>query len=168
MTAGLLAVAAAAIPSSPSLGKAEGLCRPGEPGPTLIVQVIGLRDRAGLLKLEVYPPNDQDFLGDDNILVSAGKTFRRVEERLPESGPVTLCVRVPAAGAYCVSLLHDRNSDGRFSISTDGIGFAGNPTLGWSKPKAAAARVLAGPGRTEISIVLNYRKGAFRFAPLSR
>jgi uncharacterized protein (DUF2141 family) len=168
MIAAFLAMTGAAIPSSPSLGKAEGLCRPGEKGPALIVRVEGLKDRAGLLKLEVYPSNDEDFLADDNILVSARKTFRRVEERLPQSGPVTLCIRLPAAGAYSISLLHDRNSDRRFSISGDGIGFAGNPALGWSKPKAAAARVLAGDGRTEISIVLNYRKGPFRFAPLSR
>lgn len=90
-----LLIAAGTIPSSPELGKAEGKCRPQESGPAFIVNVQGLKDRRGKLKLEVYPANNSDFLADDNILVSAGKTFRRVEDTIPASGPVELCVRVP-------------------------------------------------------------------------
>ena len=74
---------AATIPSTPDLGKAEGRCRSSEPGPAFIVNVSGLRDRTGNLKLEVYPATDEDFLADDNVLVAAGKTFRRVEVGLP-------------------------------------------------------------------------------------
>ncbi len=77
--AALPLMAAAMIPSSPDLGKAEGRCRPGEPGPALLVNVEGLKDRKGNLKLEVYPADDRDFLQDDNVLVSRGKVFRRVE-----------------------------------------------------------------------------------------
>lgn len=43
-------------PTTPDLGKAGAACRPGESGPALIVVVDGLRDRKGLLKLELYPP----------------------------------------------------------------------------------------------------------------
>jgi uncharacterized protein (DUF2141 family) len=40
-----------------------------------MVEVAGLKDRTGKLKLEVYPDNDADFLMDDNVLVYQGKTF---------------------------------------------------------------------------------------------
>ncbi len=161
----LLLVGAAPIPSSPDLGKAEGRCRTPEPGPAILVTAAGIKDRAGRLKLEVYPSNDTDFLADDNVLINAGKTFRRVEQAVPAAGPVELCIRVPGAGTYNLSLLHDRDSNRRFGWTVDGIGFSGNPRLGWSKPKAASARMTAGDGVTHISITLNYRSG-FGVAPL--
>lgn len=160
-------LAAAVIPSTPDLGKAEGQCRPGERGPAFLVRVEGLKDREGRLKLEVYPANDKDFLADDNILISAGKTFRRVEVPVPASGTPELCVRLPAPGTYAVSLLHDRNEDRKFNWTIDGIGFAGNPKLGWGKPRAEHASAVAGAGLTPITIVLNYRHG-LGVAPLRK
>ncbi len=147
------------LPSSPELGKAEGRCRPNENGPALLVSAVGLKDRVGHLKLEVYPSNDADWLQDDNILLYHGKTFRRVEEAVPQSGTPGLCIRVPGPGPYSVMLLHDRNSDHKFQLSQDGVGFGGNPHMGWSKPRAASARVVAGSGLTRITIVLNYFHG---------
>lgn len=163
-----IAVAASAyLPSTPSLGIAEGRCRPNEPGPAIIVDVEGLRDRNGRLKLEVYPSNDQDFLADDNLLIMGGKTFRRVSQPVPQQGRVQLCVRVPHPGAYSLSLLHDRDGNGHFSMSSDGIGFANNPRLGWSKPRAEAARVVVPAHLARIVIVMNYRSG-LQFRPLDR
>lgn len=150
---------AATIPSTPDLGTAEGRCRSNELGPSFLVTVQGLKDRTGKLKLEVYPASNPDFLEDDNILISAGKIFRRVEQSIPASGPVRLCVRVPSAGTYAVSLLHDRDSNRKFSWRIDGIGFAGNPKLGWSKPDASDASATARAGPTQIEIVMNYRRG---------
>lgn len=159
-------LAAAAIPSMPDLGKAEGQCRPNESGPAFLVEVNGLKDRSGRLKLELYPSNDKDFLADDNILVAAGKTFRRVETAMPATGPVTLCIRAPAPGAYALSLLHDRDANRKFALSVDGIGFAGNPKLGLSKPAASKASATVRSGVARIAITLNYRKGLFSFGPL--
>lgn len=155
----LPAAAAPTIASTPDLGKAEGRCRPGERGPSFDVEVKGLKDRTGNLKLEVYPANEKDFLADDNVLVGAGKTFRRVVAAVPQSGPVHLCIRVPGPGKYGVSLLHDRDEDRKFNWKVDGIGFASNPRLGWGKPKAAKASATAGSGQTAIAIVMNYRRG---------
>lgn len=149
---------AQAVDSGPELGKAEGRCRPGETGPAFLVDVDGLKDRTGNLKLEVYPANDADFLQDDNILLNAGKVFRRVEVPVP-AGRAELCVRVPGPGAYSITVLHDRDSNRKFGWTVDGIGFASNPKLGWSKPKAASARAMAGAGLTRISVVMNYRRG---------
>lgn len=156
------------IKSSPDLGKAEGQCRPGEKGPAVNVTIVGLKDRAGNLRAEVYPANDDDFLEDDNKLVMAGKTFRRVETPTPQSGVVQMCVRLPGPGTYTMSVLHDRDMNRKFGISSDGIGFPNNPKLGLSKPDAADTSFVAGPGITDITIRLNYRRGMFSFGPLKQ
>ncbi|WP_313803968.1 DUF2141 domain-containing protein [Sphingobium sp.] len=161
-------LATVAIPSIPELGKAEGQCRADERGAAYLVEVAGLKDRKGRLKLELYPANDTDFLADDNILIAAGKPFRRVEEPVPPSGPVQLCIRAPGPGIYALSLLHDRDANRRFSLSIDGIGFAGNPKLGWSKPHAAVASAPVGSGPTHITITVNYRRGLFSFGPAEK
>lgn len=162
----LLSAAAPIIPSTPDLGKAEGQCRPGESGPAFLVDVLGLKDRTGKLKLEVYPANDEDFLADDNVLVSAGKTFRRVEITPPAEPTPRLCVRLPGPGHYTVMLLHDRDSNHRFNWQRDGIGFSNNPHLGWSKPRAASVSVAAGERPTPLRIVLNYRNGLLSVGPI--
>lgn len=156
----VLLAAGPALRSTPDLGKAEGRCRPGESGPALMVEAVGMKDRSGTMKLEIYPANDQDFLADDNVLVAAGKTFRRVEMATPASGPVVLCVRIPGPGTYAVSVLHDRDSNRKFGWKIDGIGFSGNPKLGWSKPKASSARMLVKSGGvSRISVTMNYKSG---------
>jgi uncharacterized protein (DUF2141 family) len=161
----ILAAAAPPLRSTPDLGQAKGRCRPGESGPAFIVGVNGLKDRQGKLKLEVYPANDRDFLADDNLLVAAGKTFRRVVVDVPPDPTPVLCVRVPAPGRYAVSLLHDRDANRKFGWRVDGVGFASNPKLGLAKPKAASASAVAGSSPTRIDIVMNYQHG-FGMRPL--
>jgi uncharacterized protein (DUF2141 family) len=170
LSAALMALLPAAVcaqlRSTPDLGKAEGLCRPNEAGPAVIITAVGLKDRKGQLRAELYPPVDGEFLQDDNILINNGKTFRRVEISLPPSGPVTLCIRTPGPGDYTLSMLHDRDANRKFGLSTDGVGFPNNPKLGLGKPKAEVVRFRTGPGLTPISIRLNYRRGLLSFGPL--
>lgn len=166
MIAALLLLATAgpsALRSTSDLGKAEGLCRVDERGPAFIVDAVGLKDRAGLLKLEVYPAENDDFLADDNVLIAAGKTFRRVEA--PASETSRLCIRLPRPGRYALALLHDRDSNHKFGLSVDGIGFSNNPRLGLSKPRAVQVAVDAGAGLTPVAIRLNYRHGLFTLSP---
>lgn len=161
--AGLAVAATATMPSTPSLGIAEGRCRPSEAGPSLLITVVGLKDRAGNLKIELYPPNDVDFLAADNDLLSAGKVFRRAVNELPNDGPVRVCIRAPAAGVYALTVLHDRDMDRKFNLSRttgDGIGFGANPaSQGPFKPRVAVARVAVGGGPTPVTVIMLYRTG---------
>ncbi len=168
LTAAALTLLAGAktIPSTPDLGKAEGQCRPSEAGPALIVTVSGFKDRKGLLRAELYPANDEDFLGDDNKLIAEGKTFRRVEIAVPQAGTVQMCIRVPTAGTYGLSVLHDRNGDRKFNLTSDGTGFPGNPKLHRRQPRIDETHVVAGSGLTPVPITLNYLHGFFSFGPL--
>jgi uncharacterized protein (DUF2141 family) len=157
---------AAVIASSPDLGKAEGQCRPNEQGPAFLVEVTGLKDRKGNLKLELYPANEQDFLADDNILLMAGKPFRRVEVPVPQSGPIQLCIRAPSAGTYSLSLLHDRDANRRMGLSVDGIGFPTNPKLCWGQPKYSDAMARVGNGPTRVNVTMQYRRNLVCFGPV--
>lgn len=160
-------LAPAPVKPDPSLGTAEALCRPNETGPALIVGISGLKDRKGLVRAELYPANDADFLADDAVLVNAHKLFRRVDLDLPASGPVALCLRVPGPGRYSLSVLHDRNRNLRWDKLSDGLGFGGNPKLGWSKPKAASAAVAVGAAPTRTDVTMNYLHG-LNYRPLER
>jgi uncharacterized protein (DUF2141 family) len=167
----LLALSLATTPSvtplsTPRLGTLEARCRPNEPGPALLVDVDGLKDRAGVLRAELYPARDGDFLADDNVLVGQGKTFRRSVITVPATGAVSLCLRVPGPGTYALSVVHARDGGHGFSLLHDGIGFASNPKLGHSKPRAEQAMVVVHDGITTIHVVMNYRSGLFSFAPL--
>lgn len=166
MIAQTLSLLLAAVPSTPDLGTADARCRPDEPGPAILIELAGLKDRHGMVRAELYPDNDRDFLADDNALVAQHKVFRRIDMPTPQSGPVRLCLRVPQPGAYTLAILHDRDGDRKFEALRDGVGFPGNPRMGWSRPAAAAARIVVGTGITPTRIILNYQHGLLSFGPL--
>jgi uncharacterized protein (DUF2141 family) len=166
LLAALLAVAAAPPPSAPEPGTDEGHCRPGDSSPTIEVSVEGLKDRTGVLRLELYSSDPKDFLAGDKDLLAADKTFRRVVEAPPASGPVKMCLRAPAPGTYALALIHDRDNKRSFSIWHDGVGFAGNPPVTHGKPPPEKARITIGNGRTETVIIMNYMRGLFTFGPI--
>ena len=60
---------------------------------------------------------------------SPERYLARVEESVPQSGPVHLCIRVPASGSYALLLLHDRDQNHKFGWTVDGIGFSSNTRL---------------------------------------
>jgi uncharacterized protein (DUF2141 family) len=144
---------------APVLGVAEGRCRPGEPGPALMVSINGLKDRDGLIRVEVYPANDDDFLADDAVLLAQAKVFRRVEEDVPQTGPVVVCIRVPGPGTYALLTHHDRDGNHKYSWWSDGVGLPGTTRLGLHKPKPEQARVGVGAGLTRVGVVMMYRRG---------
>lgn len=167
--AGMLALLAPAIivvPPKAERGKAGAACRLQESGPAVRVAISGLKDQQGMLRLELYPANDQDFLAPDKVLIAAGKPFRRIEQQAPASGAALLCIRAPASGRYALSVLHDRDGDGKFGFLRDGVGFSNNPRLRRQKPDAATVAIDIGPGIATTRIVMNYRRG-LGFGPLA-
>ena len=167
LLAATLPAAAASAQTDARLTSEVATCRTNEPGPALVAHIEGFRNREGNIRIELYPPVDGEFLGNSRLLLEAGKDFRRIDVPVPASGPVVLCIRAPHPGNYAVSVLHDRDRDGKFDKFSDGAGFGNNPRLGFSQPKAAAATLAVGPGVTETRIVLNYFH-ALSFSPLRR
>ena len=159
--AALFAAPAMAAP----LGPDAAACAGGH-GPAILADIVGLKDRQGELKLELYPANEQDFLRDDRDLIREGKVFRRVRVPTPPAGAVEMCIRVPRPGRYALLFTHNRDGKNKFSFWTDGAGFASNGKLGRSRPKLAQALVDAGGGVTRLTIRAQYLRGISGFGPL--
>ncbi|MDV3458776.1 DUF2141 domain-containing protein [Sphingomonas sp. HF-S4] len=135
-------------------------------GPRVIVNVTGLKDRTGRLKVELYPANEADFLKDDRELVREGKPFRRVWAPMPASGAVSVCIRAPSAGQWALLFTHDRDGKNKFNFWQDGAGFPSNARLGRSRPKVRQALVNVAPGGGQITVRAQYLKGLGGFGPL--
>lgn len=122
-------------------------------GAALAVEVDGFRDRRGLLRIQLYGDRPDEFL-------KKGAKLKRIDIAVSASGPMRVCVALPAPGSYAVAVLHDRNANHKLDITQDGAGFSGNPRLGLSKPEYSAVMFRAGPGLTKINVVLKYMQGA--------
>lgn len=139
-------------------------CRQGG-GPAVLIEVVGMKDARGALRLELYPATKDGFLADDVVLLRSGRTFRRTELRPAPYPSGRLCLRVPSPGSYALALLHDRDGDGKFSVLRDGVGFPANRPLGRSRPTVEDGHVVVGGGVLRIRIVVNYLRG-LGFRPL--
>jgi uncharacterized protein (DUF2141 family) len=147
------------------LGGDAAACRASE-GPAIQVDVTGLKDRKGDLKLELYPANETDFLKPDKDLIAAGKVFRRISVPTPPTGAIALCMRVVHPGRYALLLVHDRDGRNKFSVWSDGAGFPSNVRLGRSRPKVEQAYIDVGPGIAVTHIRLQYLRGLGGFGPV--
>lgn len=155
-----VAVARASI-----LGDDREACSSGE-GPAIRADISGLKDRKGELKLELYPANDTDFLKDDRDLIKQGKFFRRVRVPTPQSGTVSMCIKVPRPGRYALLFTHNRDNRNKFDFWSDGAGFPSNTKLGRSRPKLPMATIDVGAGVTVTAIRAQYLRGLSGFGPL--
>ncbi|HEU0066559.1 MAG TPA: DUF2141 domain-containing protein [Sphingomonas sp.] len=163
--AGLLLASSAAPVQAQMLGGDAAACSLRE-GPAIQANIVGLKDRTGGLKLELYPANEQDFLKDDRDLIQEGKVFRRVTAAMPASGPVALCIRVPRPGRYALLFTHDRDGKNKFNFWSDGAGFVSNAKIGRSRPRVAGAIVDVMAGVTVVTIQVQYLRGLGGFAPI--
>ncbi len=174
-TTALLAAALAATPLGASmaqpaqiLGRHADACRTGSTAAAaLLVTIVGLKSRQGAVRVEVYPPNEADWLADKNKLLAEGKTFARGYGDVPPSGPVMVCVELPAPGRYAFTVLHDPDGNRGFNWRTDGVGFPGDPKIGMGRPPVSVATVTLRPGVNAFRVRLNYLRG-LRFAPVDR
>jgi uncharacterized protein (DUF2141 family) len=143
----------------------DGSCATGS-GPRLYVNVVGLKDRTGRLKLELYPGNEADFLKDDRDIKREGKQMRRIWADTPASDPVTLCIRAPAAGQWALLFTHDRDGKNKFNFWKDGAGFPSNQRLGRSRPKVRQSLVNIPAAGGTITVRAQYLRGLGGFGPL--
>ena len=155
LSGGLLALGAAA----PAFAQGEGAPCPANEGPAIQANVTGLKDRAGEVKLELYPDNETDFLKDDRDLIAQGKFFRRVQVKTPATGEVVLCMKVPRPGRYALLVTHNRDGKNKFSFWSDGAGFPSNRRLGRSRPTVDEALIDVGRGVTVTTIRVQYLRG---------
>jgi uncharacterized protein (DUF2141 family) len=165
VAAALFAALASAIPAHAQTDPVDGSCAIGS-GPRVYVNVEGLKDRSGRLKVELYPATEADFLKDDRDLKREGKPFRRVWAPTPQAGPVTVCIRAPSAGVWALLFTHDRDGKNKFNFWQDGAGFASNQRLGRSRPKVRQAMVNVAPQGGQVTVRAQYLKGLGGFGPL--
>ncbi|HWI86791.1 MAG TPA: DUF2141 domain-containing protein [Sphingomonas sp.] len=165
LAAWLIASLAAPVPAARAavLGPYAADCVAGGK-PAMLVEVRGLKSRSGIVRVQSYG-------GDPANYFDKGTYLERVEVRPPSAGQVEICVPVPHAGIYAVSIRHDANGNGSVDIGSDGGGFSGNPSISLfdamfrRKPSPVQVQVRVN-GLTIVPIVLNYVHGG-RVAPIA-
>ncbi len=159
----VLALALLAVPAGAQtptvLGPQAEACKADSAAPSVLVNITGFKDRSGNLRVELYPATDADFLAPGARLRAEGKVFERIDVPTPSRGVASICVAVPGPGTYALSVLHDRNANGKLNAFSDGFGFPNNPRLGTKKPKVALATFTVGAEKVQLDIVLNYVSG---------
>lgn len=140
----------AAFASGQEVSNDLSRCAAGK-GPAVLVNVRGVKESAGRIRVQSYPATGSAWL-------AKGRWLHRVETRA-NAGNMSFCVPLPAEGKYGIAVRHDRNANGKTDISQDGGGFSNNPSiniLNLGKPAVGKVAFQAGPGVTRISINLRY------------
>ncbi len=155
---GLLPVAAI-LAAVPALAHSEVIannldrCSESAKGPALLVDVRGFAAATGKVRVQTYPATK-------NAWLAKGAWLNRIDTVVrPSNGGMRFCMPVPEPGRYAIAVRHDRDGDGKTSISRDGGGFSNNPSISifnLGKPSVDKAAVKVGPGVTRITIKLQY------------
>jgi uncharacterized protein (DUF2141 family) len=168
LSAALAASVMAATPAAAEMvGEDAAVCRSGQ-GPSVLADIVGLKDRRGEIRLELYPANQQDFLRADYELIDAGKVFRRVRSAPPATGPVSMCLKLPAPGQYAMVFMHNRAGVDKFNIWRDGAGVVKPVPMGYRQPRYEYATIDAGPGMMHVTIHVQYLRGLRGFGPVAK
>jgi uncharacterized protein (DUF2141 family) len=80
-------------------------CAPGADGPAALVTVHGFKDRAGRVRIAIYPATEADLL-------APARYVQRLDTPVTPEGEMTICAPVPTAGDHVVTALHDRDANG--------------------------------------------------------
>lgn len=153
VAAALIAFAAPAGAADAALGPDAASCRAGAEGPALLVSIHGFKNRAGNLRVQLYPGNPDAFLVKH-------RWVRRIDLPVTGAGPMRVCVAVPRPGDYAVAVRHDADGNGK-SGWDDGGGFSRNPAISLFhlRPDYRSVAIRVGTGVRPLDIVLNYRRG---------
>lgn len=134
-------------------------CAPGAGGAAVQVRFVGLKDRGGTVRAQLYGDNPDTFL-------DKGARLSFIEAPVPAGGVAALCVQLPRPGSYALFGFHDRNGNGKKEFSVDGFGFSRNPRMRLGKPDLADTLVQFRAGVETIDIVMNYRNGLASIGPV--
>lgn len=155
----VMLAAAMALPvvarAAPGTTTAPAVCPAGEPA--MLVHITGFKARTGTIRVQSYG-------GDPEHYFDKGTYLKRVEVKVPDSGPLDVCMTVPGPGRYAVSVRHDVDGTGKTGKS-DGGGMSGNPHLSLfdlmlkRKPAPSEVSVEVGHGVKTVPITLNYLAG---------
>jgi uncharacterized protein (DUF2141 family) len=153
------AIAAAFAPAADAavLGPHADACARGSGRHAMLVRVEGLKTRSGLVRVQSYGGSPATFF-------DKGAYLERIEVAVPRSGAVEVCMPVPRAGIYAVSVRHDADGNGKTDRNGDGGGFSGNPNLSLldvvlkRKPSPAQVQVRVS-GVASVPVTLNYLQG---------
>jgi uncharacterized protein (DUF2141 family) len=146
---GLVLVSGVAV-ASQELNNDMSRCTSGN-GPSVIVQVRGIKEATGKVRVQSYP-------AIAGVWLAKGRWLHRIETPA-SAGSMNICVPVPSEGKYGIAVRHDRNGNGKTDISQDGGGFSNNPSisiLNLGRPSVNKVAFDAGPGVTRITINLKY------------
>ena len=146
---GLVLVSGVAV-ASQELNNDMSQCTSGN-GPAVLVQVRGIKEATGKVRVQSYP-------AIAGVWLAKGRWLHRIETPA-SAGSMNICIPVPAEGKYGIAVRHDRNGNGKTDISQDGGGFSNNPSisiLNLGRPSVNKVAFDAGPGVTRITINLKY------------
>lgn len=154
--AGLVAAPSVAAPVvfGSKIGNDMSHCAAGK-GPAVRLEVTGLASSEGNLFVRTYYARSSDWL-------KSRRYIHRIEMR-PRKGTTTVCIPLPSAGDYAITVQHDVNGNRDTDLSTDGAGMSNNPKFGNflgvipRPPGVDKARFSAGPGVTRMAIAVQYR-----------
>lgn len=130
------------------------LCESGK-GPAIRLDVTGLKSGEGNLFVRTYFARSSDWL-------KSKRYIHRIDTK-PRKGSKIVCVPLPAAGAYAITVQHDVNGNRETDLSIDGAGVSNNPKFGSflgivpRPPGVDKARFVAGEGITRMSITVRYQ-----------
>nr|WP_255536310.1 DUF2141 domain-containing protein [Pacificimonas pallii] len=141
------------------LGPDPSACVANVTKPAALVRITGLKDRAGQVRVQLYPNDPDKFL-------ESGEWIQRVDVPVTASGDMDICVKLPYVGEMAMVVMHDREKNGKLDPFEDGAGLPGNPKMKLAKPKYKVAAFNAKAGVTPMTIVMNYHRGLFGFGPV--
>lgn len=102
-----------ALPAGPH----AKLCAAGKPA--VLARVSGFKAPTGTVSVKLYASNSSTFL-------ERGRYLRKVEVPVRSTGPIDVCVPVPAGGKYALAVRHEVRGE---KSRSDGGGFSGNPSV---------------------------------------
>lgn len=137
------------LPVNDSETQQIGPClKASDAAPRVLVDVTGIEDSEGQLRVQIYSDRPEDFL-------VSGKKVLRVDVPTRPGGQ-KVCVTFPSAGTYSMAVLHDKNANGRADIFSEGFGFSNNPRLLFGPPEHDQTLFMVEAGVQEMTVALTY------------